>query len=394
MPQRLTKDDFTTELCESLLARHGSVEAAAEAIAPNCWSESIGKSPAPRTVEKWITAKAGPLKKLYGAINDPVADAAAKAEIDQAALDNLRPLVSDKKAAVTRWQDVLSRAAVESSARRAEDPSQTHAKIDLSHEKGLVGIFLISDVHFGSPQCDYLTFLQHAKYLTETRNLYAIIQGDILEWSISQRMMDATLNQVFPPSTQARVVRSLVKDIARKTLAAVMGNHEGRVERFAGFDLGEFIYDELRKTDSGVYLKDGGSLRIALSGGVSYSWNVMHGDSRFGSMYNPNHKSFQLSRMSFGFHDIQSTGHTHEAAVQQIRVPGQDGNISRVVTSLQAGSYKVMGYEQYPHRLGFQSSPRVEMPMVIIDSKQHAVIPFLRVEEGVRALAAMSRKAA
>jgi predicted phosphodiesterase len=295
----------------------------------------------------------------------------------------------DLKKADFSFEEMLEHAHATSAYREGTEPSQTAATIDLSDWKEPIGIFLISDLHLGAPQCDYLTFLEHIRALKNTPNLFALIQGDMLEWSLSPRMLDSTLGQVLPPRHQARLMREIIREMILKTLAAVLGNHEGRAEKFAGFDVGEFIYDEFQRQGKGAYLKDGGVLSIKV-GQQSYSWMVMHGDSRFGSMYNPNHKAMQLARMTFGYCDIVSTGHTHSAAVQQMEVPSQDGGVMRKVVALQAGSYKITAHEQYPWRLGFGKSPTVDMPLVILDPHTHSVIPFLRMEDGLRVLRSLT----
>jgi predicted phosphodiesterase len=288
------------------------------------------------------------------------------------------------------WEELLASGAARAKENDASDTSVDHGTVDLTKSTGAVGIFLISDLHIGSPNCDYLTFLAHTQALKTNPHLYTIWQGDVAEWAISQRMLDAVLGQVFPPQHQARIVRAVIKDLAHKTVAAVGGNHEGRVQTFSGFDIGEYLYDTLRES-GGIYMRDGGVLKINV-GGQTYTWRSTHGDSRFGSMYNPTHKATQLARMSLGFCDIVSTGHTHEAATMQMYVPGQDGSPPRPFIALQAGSYKTLYKEQYPTRLGYSHIQSVDMPGVILFPDKKVILPFNRMEDMVTVLEGLHAK--
>jgi len=324
-----------------------------------------------------------------GAVND----SGSRIDEDefQEELRELEPLFPDKKRAAVSWEEIAERAAAESDARDRIDPTQQFGTIDLSSATKPVGIFLMSDIHFGSPQCDYRTFLKHAYWLKTIPNLYGIFQGDVAEWAISQRQLDAVLGQVFGPQNQAQFVKALVEDLLQKLLAVCMGNHEGRLEIFGGFDAGLYMYDAFIRSKHGIYLKDGGSMKIRV-GQQEYSWLMMHGDSRFGSMYNQNHKAGQLARMSFGRHDIASTGHTHSFSIQYTESPAQDGNPPRPEVLLQAGSYKTRFHEKYPHRLGFAKSPHVAMPGVILFPDTKRMIPFGFVEDLVWCLEGYNKK--
>jgi predicted phosphodiesterase len=244
---------------------------------------------------------------------------------------------------------------------------------------------LLSDIHIGSPQCDYATFLRHADLLAKHDNLYAIVLGDVVEWAISQRMMSSVLEQVMPPAVQARFWKAFVSDLLKKLVAVVMGNHEGRSERYGGFDVGEYLYHELTN-GAAPYLKDGGSLRI-LVGEQEYSGLLMHGDGIPGnSMYSKTAKHQRLQRHQWGWHDFACIGHTHEAEVLVTEVPTDDAGGRREVHQLQAGSYKVLHSEQYPHRMGFMGSPIVDMPAIVLWPDQKRMASFRRVESALAAL--------
>jgi predicted phosphodiesterase len=295
--------------------------------------------------------------------------------------------VFDPKLTETDWREFSLAAIEEFERRRRSEPFQAHATIDLSHVTHPIAIMPFSDVHLGSQQCDYATLLRHAEYLKRYPHLYGIILGDLLEWAISQRQMDAVQSQLYGVAFQGRVGRSFVDDLLEKILAAVLGNHEGRSEKFGGFDVGEYLYDRL--IASGVpYLKDGGSIRIRV-GTQTYTGLLMHGDGIPGnSMYSKTAKHQRTQRHQWGWHDFAMMGHTHESEVTVSEAPSADGGPRREVHMLQAGSYKVVGEEQFPHRMGYRGSPEVHMPVVVLWPDQHLVVSFRTVEAGLAALGA------
>ena len=314
-------------------------------------------------------------------------ETASEGELE-AQVSRLRPLFPDRKRPFVSVKELSEAAQERAEQNLALDPSQDIATIDLSKATSPLGIFTVSDLHWGAPQTDYKTFLKHGEYLETIPNLYAIQMGDIAEYSISDRMLDATLNQVFPPQIQTQVTRKMMSDLCEKFLASIGGNHELRSERKGGFDVALYILDSMHERGC-PYLRDGGSLRL-LVGQQVYTWLALHGDTRFGSMYNPNHKGGQLARMSFGRHDIVSIGHTHLGSMQQTESPGADGDGLREEVRLQAGSYKTLGHEGFTYRKGYMQSHKVIMPMVILDPVEKCVLPFFRVEDGVKVLRALN----
>lgn len=63
----LTEKDFTLEFCTALVAEHGDIEHAAQAISAQCVSERYsGRPVAWRTVRNWISARVGPQRNGVG----------------------------------------------------------------------------------------------------------------------------------------------------------------------------------------------------------------------------------------------------------------------------------------------------------------------------------------
>ena len=371
------KQDFTPEFCRGLLQKYGTKKDAGKAIAPECRSERYsGRPVSAATVTAWILT----------ALRTEESETPPQP-------DETSVVFPDLKNANVDWEAALSRHGAIAEARRAEDPKQKHATIDLSKHDGPVCIMQMSDVHIGSPQCDVAALIRHIKLLKSIPNLYVIIDGDVTEWAISPRMLDATLGQVGPPQEQVRVFQAILNDLASKCIAFVTGNHDERGFRMAGVDVFEFLLS--RAEERGAYLRDGGVLTITMAGGVKYSWRVSHGDGLRGhSMYSNTAAMSRNARHEYGWCDVSSAGHTHDPEIKQVYEPRAHGALKEPTILLRSGTYKVVGDEQYPDRMGFNETAGVAMPAVIFFPHEKRMLPFFRVEDAVDVLRALSDKAA
>lgn len=300
---------------------------------------------------------------------------------------------TDRKEAKVDWVSVLERHGDLAQKRRDEDPKQRDATIDLTgHGDNPVCIMQISDVHIGSPQCDTGALIRHIRELKARPNLYAILAGDMLEWAISPKQLDAVLGQVGSPQEQLRVFRAILSDLAAKSVAVVTGNHDERGFRMGGVDVFEFLVSGVE--DHGVYLRDGGMLRFKLAGDVEYTWRVSHGDGlRGNSMYSNTAAMARNARHEVGFSDVASAGHTHSAEIKVTFEPRAHGAVKEQTIALRSGTYKVLGDEQYPDRMGFSPSPFVAMPAVILWPHSKKVVPFFRAEDAFEYLDLLAAKA-
>jgi hypothetical protein len=295
----------------------------------------------------------------------------------------------DQRKPINDFRDLLRHGADVRDFRDKSNPSQQYGTVDLSEHDGPIGIMTMSDVHIGSPQCDYYSLLRHIGYLADIPNLYAISQGDLVEGGIQQKHMDATLSQVFPPQMQMRAVQSMWKALLGKILAVIKGNHDNYDYRFSGVDLTEFLVESLGQR--GLYMKDGGTLIIKMAG-VEYSWRVKHGDMMPGnSMYSATAGMQRHARMNAGWHDIQSSGHTHTAEVTFSEQPRSDGRGMQPTLVMRSGTYKIFGDEEYSDRAGFAKPSQVLMPAVILFPREKRMIPFLRVEDCVEVLLSLNK---
>jgi predicted phosphodiesterase len=303
------------------------------------------------------------------------------------------PLVyfPDKKAPKVDWEEVLERHGEIAAAREANDPKQLKATIDLTRHSGPIAIVQMSDVHIGSPQCDVTTLINHIKLLKAVPNLYCLLDGDFTEWAISPRMLDAVLGQVGSAQEQVRVFQAILADLASKVVAMITGNHDERGFRMGGIDVFEFLYNSI--STRGVYLRDGGTLRIKMKGDVEYTWRVYHGDGLMGnSMYSRTAAMARNARHEQGWADVQSAGHTHDPEAKMVLEPRAAGEQKQPTILLRSGTYKVLHGEQYVDRMGYNRGGAVYMPAVVFWPEKKRMIPFMRVEDAVEFLDAIKRR--
>lgn len=299
---------------------------------------------------------------------------------------------TDLKAPKVDWLGALERHGNLAEARRAEDPKQREGVVDLTKHDGPVCIMQISDVHIGSPQCDVATLIEHIRLLKTIPNLYAVLDGDFTEWAISPKQLDAVLGQVGSPQEQLRIFQAILESLAHKAIAVVTGNHDERGFRMAGVDVFEFLCSKIE--NRGVYLRDGGVLRLKMRG-AEYTWRVSHGDGLRGhSMYSNTAAMARNARHEVGWTDVSSAGHTHDPEIKVVFEPRSDGRPKEPSILMRSGTYKIIGDEQYPDRMGFFQSPFVAMPAVIFFPDAKRMMPFFRVEDAVEVLARLTGKAA
>ena len=304
--------------------------------------------------------------------------------------DEPQVFFEDKVKGTVDWEKALERHGDLAAARRSEELQQKKCTIDLSLHTTPVCIMLMSDVHIGSAQCDTEALIQHIKYLKNIPNLYTIIHGDLMEFAISQRMLDAVLGQTGSPQEQARIYQSILNDLGAKVLAVISGNHDERSARMSGIDVVEFLLRAVKHR--GVYLRDGGTITIKGPGSQIYHWSAMHGDGLKGhSMYSNTAASASHARFRTGWHDIHSSGHTHEPEVKVTYEPRANGAPKEPSVLLKAGSYKTKGSESFIDRMGLTGPEETIMPAVILFPGEKRVIPFLRVEDALPVLEALSK---
>lgn len=105
-------------------------------------------------------------------------------------------------------------------------------------------LYVISDVHIGSPQFQMNKFKKMIDEINSVENSIVILLGDILDNAIVGGKSDV-YTQVLTPSQQLQLASQLLSPIKDKIVTVTSGNHENRTTKQVGFDLSEALAVEL-----------------------------------------------------------------------------------------------------------------------------------------------------
>lgn len=121
--------------------------------------------------------------------------------------------------------------------------------VDLGSEIQKVEIIPIADAHIGDTNCDMGLLKQRVKYVRDTPNAYAILNGDLINNATRNSVSDI-YNERMPPMKQLERATEIFGPIAKKILGVTGGNHEFRTFKFDGIDLTKLICRELGIEDT------------------------------------------------------------------------------------------------------------------------------------------------
>ena len=119
---------------------------------------------------------------------------------------------------------------------------------ELSPDIKVLELVCISDAHIGDPHANEQELMKQIRYVEDTPNCYAIINGDIMNNAIKSSKSDSYL-EVLSPMEQIVKAVMILKPIANKVLAITQGNHERRTAKESGVDLMKVIAMELGLAD-------------------------------------------------------------------------------------------------------------------------------------------------
>ena len=188
-------------------------------------------------------------------------------------------------------------------------------KIDLSEELTEIEIMPVADYHWADPNSDHDKIMEDIAYIRDHDNVFAILNGDLLDCAIASSIGDTYGATVSPMQELSECVR-LFQPIAHKILCIVPGNHERRHYKTNGIDLTELmcrqlgIEDRYSPTTALLFVRFG---RIAEHGNhhrkVLYTIFVTHGS---GSGKKEGTKLQKLSDLAeIVDADIYVAGHSH-----------------------------------------------------------------------------------
>ena len=186
---------------------------------------------------------------------------------------------------------------------------------DLPSDLKTLELVCISDAHIGDPQANEQALMEQIRYVEDTPNCYAIINGDIMNNGIKSSKSD-TYTEVLSPMEQIVKAVLTIKPIANKVLAITQGNHERRTAKESGVDLGKVIATELGLADkysdgmAYIFLRFGKQSSHRHFRKFPYTILVTHG-SGGGSTIGA--KANRLANLvAIADADIYLYGHTHQ----------------------------------------------------------------------------------
>lgn len=119
--------------------------------------------------------------------------------------------------------------------------------IELDRDLEEIELITVADYHYGSPQCNEKLIKEELDYIKNNKNVYAIVNGDLLENATKTSVGDVYTAR--SPMEQLNKIIEWLKPIKDKILCITSGNHEDRTYRTEGVDLMAFVSKELGLED-------------------------------------------------------------------------------------------------------------------------------------------------
>ena len=117
-------------------------------------------------------------------------------------------------------------------------------KIDLPNSGNNLKLYVLSDVHLGSPQADIEVTKKIISFIKDTPDCYCVLLGDILDTGLKNSKTDIYSETLSIADAQKLAVE-LLTPIKDKIIAMTPGNHENRVWREVGVDLSLWLAEKL-----------------------------------------------------------------------------------------------------------------------------------------------------
>jgi hypothetical protein len=112
---------------------------------------------------------------------------------------------------------------------------------------------ILADTHIGAIGTDYRLFLELTDLILKTPNLYVVLVGDLVEWSIRLRSVAEQCSQILPIELQEQFMDQWLAEIAPKVIAATWDNHETqRSQQLSGFSVMKSLQSRLFPYSDGI----------------------------------------------------------------------------------------------------------------------------------------------
>ena len=106
-------------------------------------------------------------------------------------------------------------------------------------------LFPLADFHYGHIACDVKTIKQDIEFVRANKNVYAFLNGDMIENASKLSVASGVYEQTTMPNEQISDIVKMLAPIAHKIIFSIQGNHEERTYSHLGIDIGQVIADKL-----------------------------------------------------------------------------------------------------------------------------------------------------
>jgi hypothetical protein len=246
--------------------------------------------------------------------------------------------------------------------------------ISLDLEEG-EGLLLLGDTHIGHERHNSTGLLDTLAKSVDNGDKI-LLMGDLSDYGLANSVGASVYEQDIQPQEQYEEVLRWLEPHKDQIIGSITGNHEERVRKNTGIDIGKNLAREL-----GVpYFGYGGVVRISVDN-TSYLMYAKHGGSgaatRGGKI-----NAVMKFRNIFPGADIYAMGHVHDLAHEFMPVRYYDSRNKSIKSTTQhfvlTGYYMEYedGYgEQKDYAPGSQGSPRI----VFHKNKEDLAVEFYRV---------------
>ena len=238
--------------------------------------------------------------------------------------------------------------------------------ISLSTEFDKIEVHTFADLHMGDSFTDLKLIEERIKYVKNTDNAFAVLNGDLFNNATKTSVSDS-YSEVIPPMQQIQLGCDLFTPIRDKILVINTGNHENRTYNKEGIDLANIfsrqmgLYDRFGKLGCGLYLSFGTDKRRTTERThrkMMYSFYITHG---MGGGRMEGAKAMALVQLaSIVDTDIYMHAHTHLPMIMKEAFLRQNRNTHsfEMVDKLFVNAGATLNYGGYGQQFKFKPSSK------------------------------------
>lgn len=276
----------------------------------------------------------------------------------------------DKKTISIDWRRNFARVIEAQKILKEANIGQEEATIrpDLEYPNLPMLLAIITDAHIFSSQTDHELLKKHFDLVLGTPNTRMIDCGDQVDMGI---WGDLVFEQVLPPFMAGFTMKDLARELDEKIITIIGGNHTDWMKL-----CGTEYYDAFLREAKCPIMPAGGLIHLQV-GEQEYQVAVKH--THWGrSKLNATNAPKRFIQWGYPEADCAILGHTHQASMEQFYMGGKER------LAIVGGTYKLD--DQWSKRRGIEDRPERGGLGVLFYPKEHKMIPFLKIEDGVEYL--------